>query len=241
MKHERRNRAYYDDFATGYEAERGRGYHRMLDELEFESVAPLARGARVLEAGCGTGLILDRLASVSKHCVGFDLSAGMLHQAQARGLPVAQASINAVPFADGAFDLVCSFKVLAHVQHIEGALAELARVTREGGHVALEFYNPLSLRYLAKRLAGPQPISDGRTEADVYTRWDWPSQVSALLPPELVLQRLVGVRVLTPTAAFHRLPILSEGLRWAEAKAMNSPLRYFGGFLVAIAQKNSQR
>lgn len=241
MKQERNNRAYYDAFSLGYETERGRGYHGMLDDLEVQSVAALARGARVLEAGCGTGLILDRLRAVAAEAVGIDLSAGMLQRARARGLPVAQAGVGALPFEDGAFDLVCSFKVLAHVQDIDSALRELARVTRVGGHVALEFYNPLSLRYVAKRAAGPQPISDDRTEADVFTRWDRPDQVRALLPPQLDLIDLVGVRVLTPAAAFHRLPFVSRGLRWAEARAMYSPLRYFGGFLIAIAEKKSRR
>lgn len=241
MKPEGNNRAYYDAFSHGYETDRGRGYHRMLDELEMRSVENLARGARVLEAGCGTGLILQRLARVADRAVGIDLSAGMLQRAHDRGLEVAQAGVNALPFDDGAFDLVCSFKVLAHIPDIGHALREITRVTRVGGHVALEFYNPWSLRYVVKRLAGPQPISADRTEADVFTRWDRPAQVADLLPSQLVLERLVGVRVLTPTAAFHRLPILSRGLRWAEEKAMDSPLRYFGGFMVAIARKNSQR
>ena len=64
---------------------------------------------------------------------------------------------------DDEFDLTYSFKVLAHVPEIRAALVELARVTAPGGHLALEFYNPWSLRYAAKRLAGPQPISAERT------------------------------------------------------------------------------
>src|SRR5215470_1904441 len=108
------NRAYYDDFSAGYERERGRGYHQLLDDLEMSVVAPLARGRRVLEIGCGTGLILQRIAREAVSARGIDLSPGMLQAARARGLDVSLASATQLPFADGSFDLVCSFKVLAH-------------------------------------------------------------------------------------------------------------------------------
>ena len=237
----RNNRAYYDDFSKGYETERGHGYHRMIDDLEVAVTAPLCRGRRVLEAGCGTGLILERLAREAQAAYGIDLSAGMLARAAERGLQVTLGSVDAIPFADESFDLVCSFKVLAHVPNIALALSELARVTRPGGQLVLEFYNPLSLRYLAKRVAGPQPISDGRTEADVFTRWDTPSAVRHLLPRDVELETFRGVRVVTPAAAFHRLPLFRGALPLAERLALASPLRYFGGFLVAIARKRGGR
>ena len=70
-------RQYYDDFSQTYEDPRGRGYHRMIDELETELVTPYARGAHVLELGCGTGLILEKVAAVAKEAIGIDLSEGM--------------------------------------------------------------------------------------------------------------------------------------------------------------------
>lgn len=230
-------RAYYDDFSGGYEDERGSGYHALLDELELQVVAPLAEGRRVLEVGCGTGLILARLARGATLARGVDFSPGMLRTAQARGLNVVLGSATHLPFADASFDLVCSFKVLAHVPAIEQALLEVARVTRPGGHMVLEFYNPWSLRYLAKRIAGPRPISDGRTEADMFTRWDSPLAVRGLLPRGVELEGFRGVRVLTPAAFVHKLPLVGRALAIAEQRALDSPLRYFGGFLIAIARK----
>jgi ubiquinone/menaquinone biosynthesis C-methylase UbiE len=150
------NQAYYDDFSDWYERERGREYHRMLDDLELRVCAPLAVGRQVLEVGCGTGLILSRLAQHADNAWGVDLSPGMVRIAKERGLKVVLGSVTDLPFADASFDLVCSFKVLAHVPNIGRALAEIARVTKPGGQMILEFYNPFSLRYLAKRLAGPR-------------------------------------------------------------------------------------
>jgi ubiquinone/menaquinone biosynthesis C-methylase UbiE len=236
--HDANNRAYYDDFSTSYEMERGAGYHALLDELEVSAVCDLARNKRVLEAGCGTGLVLSRLAKVAHRAHGFDLSPGMVQKAQARGLSVALGSVTAVPFRDASFDLVCSFKVLAHVPHITDALVELARVTRPGGTLALEFYNPWSLRYAAKRIAGPGRISEGRTEADVYTRWDTPLAIPKLLPPNLKLVDYRGIRVVTPAAFVHKLPLVGRAMRSLERASVRSPLRYFGGFLIAILEKH---
>jgi ubiquinone/menaquinone biosynthesis C-methylase UbiE len=230
-------RAYYDDFSEGYEAERRRGYHALIDDLEVESVRRLAEEATVLEVGCGTGLILERLAEVAKTAQGIDLSPGMLERARARGLDVREASATEIPFEDDTFDLVCSFKVLAHVPEIGAALTEMARVTKPGGHLALEFYNPWSLRYLAKRVAGPQPISDGRTEADVYTRWDSPLTIPKILPAGVDLVDVRGVRVVTPFAAVHRVVALRALMRAAEVRALRSRFRWLGGFLIAIAKK----
>jgi len=232
-------RAYYDDFSTSYERERRRGYHALIDDLEVAVAEPLARGGRVLEVGCGTGLILERLATLADEAWGLDLSPGMLEGARRRGLSVVEGSATHIPFEDDHFDLVCSFKVLAHVPDIGAALAEIARVTRPGGHMVLEFYNPMSIRYLAKRMAGPQPIGEGRTEADVYTRWDAPWIVPRILPPGVELVDFRGVRVVTPAAFMHRIPVVGRAIEVAERAAVASPLRFLGGFLIAILRKRN--
>jgi ubiquinone/menaquinone biosynthesis C-methylase UbiE len=237
MVTEEQTRAYYDDFSIGYERERGRNYHGLIDELELRVTRPLCRGARVLEVGCGTGLILEELAREADEACGIDLSPGMLKKATDRGLNGVLGSATEIPFDDGSFDLTCSFKVLAHVPEIDKALSEMARVTRPGGHLVLEFYNPWSLRYLAKKIAGPLPISANRTEADVFTRWDTPPVIRKRLPAELELVDFRGVRVVTPAAFVYKIPGVGELFRRAEGRALHSSFRYFGGFLLAILRK----
>jgi ubiquinone/menaquinone biosynthesis C-methylase UbiE len=161
----------------------------------------------------------------------------MLEHARRRGLTVKEGSATELPYPDASFDVAVSFKVLAHVPDIERALSEMARVVRPGGHIIAELYNPWSVRYLAKKLAGPQPISDGRTEADVYTRWDSPTRAKALLPPTVEFVDFAGVRVFTPAAFVHKIPFVGGLFAQAERFATKSPLRVFGGFLVAIAKK----
>ena len=225
------NKTYYDEFSNWYERERGRGYHALIDALELGIAAPEIDGRRVLEAGCGTGLILDKLARHASQAIGADLSAGMVEKARARGLTVVQASVTDLPFPEASFDVVCSFKVLAHVRPIQAAIAELVRVTRPQGRLLLEFYNPWSLRYLAKRIR-PGRISERTTEEAVYTRWDSPNALLAHLPPGVRVDAVRGVRVFTPFAQVHKVPGLRRVFGAMERWAVDSPLRWVAGFLV---------
>jgi ubiquinone/menaquinone biosynthesis C-methylase UbiE len=233
-------RAYYDDFSKRYERGRDRGYHALVDDLEIASVRDLARDASVLEVGCGTGLMLERLKPIARSVHGADLSPGMLEKARERGFDVVCAPATELPFENDRFDLVCSFKVLAHVPDIGKALEEMARVVKPGGHLALEFYNPWSLRYLAKRAAGPGAISQDRTEADVFTRWDSPLVVPRLLPAGVSLVDFRGVRIVTPAASIHRVPLVGSVVGAIERSLVRSRLRYFAGFLIAIAKKSER-
>src|SRR5256885_10050391 len=198
--------SYYDRFASSYERERHHGYHRLIDELELELVRRYGTGRDVLEAGCGTGLLLREAAGFSRSALGLDLSRGMLGAARGRGLPVLQGSLTELPLPSASFDVVYSMKVLPHVPPIREAVAELARVVRPGGHLLLEFYNPWSLRYLAKRLAGPASFAAGTTDRDVFTRYDTLASARSYLGPDLELVAVRGVRGGTPASSGFRGP-----------------------------------
>ncbi|HVZ73332.1 MAG TPA: class I SAM-dependent methyltransferase [Polyangia bacterium] len=235
-------RDYYDRFSANYEAERHHGYHRLIDELELELVRKYGAGKDVFEAGCGTGLLLKEAATFARTAVGLDLSRGMLEPARARGLRVVQGSLTDVPLPDASFDLVYSMKVLAHVPPIERAVAELARLVRPGGHLLLEFYNPWSLRALAKRVGGPGAIAANTTESDVFTRYDTTKRARTYLPPDLEFVGVRGVRVVTPTSSVFKLAPLARLFTWAEHAACDAPgLRELGGFLVVIARKSASK
>jgi SAM-dependent methyltransferase len=66
-----------------------------------------------------------------------DVSGPALSQLLARGAHAIQGDIAALPFARGAFDLVCALDIIEHVDDDEGALAEITRVTRAGGTVLI--------------------------------------------------------------------------------------------------------
>jgi ubiquinone/menaquinone biosynthesis C-methylase UbiE len=236
------NRRYYDAFSKNYEAERGansaQGYHDMVDELESEFVRRFGEDRDVLEVGCGTGLVLERIRVFARSVQGIDLSPGMLEHARRRGLNVREASATELPFEDNSFDVCCSFKVLAHVPAINTALSEMARVTRPGGTLIAEFYNPHSIRGLLKRYAPAGRIAASAKESDVFTRFDSPDRVRSMAPLGCRLIDTRGVRIITPSAGAMRLGSLGLLLRRAETWLADSPLKRFGGFYIAAFRKD---
>jgi ubiquinone/menaquinone biosynthesis C-methylase UbiE len=239
------NRHYYDEFAASYERHRHHGYHEFIDELETSLVRRYLRSdMQILEAGCGTGLLLNRLRQHTARAVGVDLSRGMLKKARDRDLEVVQGSVTALPFSDALFDLVYSFKVLAHVEAIEQALAEMTRVLRPGGLLCAEFYNARSLRYLIKRWKPPTPIATSAAaekplnDEAIYTRYDTLPRIRGYLPPSLRVQAVHGIRVITPLSVLHRVPVVAPMLQSLERFAADLPvLQEFGGFLLVVARK----
>jgi SAM-dependent methyltransferase len=111
-----------------------RALHRLTFEI-LERELPDWREKAILDAGCGTGAILQQLGHPSKN-VGVDLAPEAISFCQARGLSnVQQGDIGALPFADASFDAVICSSVLYHqwVNDVAGAIRELGRVLRPGG------------------------------------------------------------------------------------------------------------
>ncbi len=237
-------RAYYDNFASTYERARrpndADGYHALVDDLEVELIKKFGNLKDVLECGCGTGLLLEKIAEFASTAKGVDLSPGMLCLAQERGLDVVEGAITKLPFADSSFDVTCAFKVLAHVPAIGRALSEMARVTRPGGIVLAEFYNPMSLRGLAKRFAPPGEAGPNMKESEVFTRFDAPWVVPRLLPATLKLEAVRGVRIVTPAAFVMRLPGVSEIVRKVERSLADTKMAIFAGFYIAVLRKSDE-
>jgi len=115
---------------------------------EFMARQPLDPGSRVLDVACGTGNLA--VIAARRGCVvsGNDIAANLLNQARARatgaGLSIEfrEGDAEALPFGDDSFDLAVSmFGVMFTPQPVV-ATAELLRVTRPGGQIALANWTP---------------------------------------------------------------------------------------------------
>ncbi|MET9773245.1 class I SAM-dependent methyltransferase [Streptomyces sp. NPDC006367] len=116
----------------------------------------LREGARVLDAGCGTGRALPPLrAAVGRSglVVGADLTPAMLDAAVRAGRErdgcLLLADVAALPLRARSFDAVFAAGLIAHLPDPAGNLRELARVVRPGGTLAL--FHPVGRAALAAR------------------------------------------------------------------------------------------
>jgi demethylmenaquinone methyltransferase/2-methoxy-6-polyprenyl-1,4-benzoquinol methylase len=96
----------------------------------------LPAGSSVLDLACGTGDLCRELRAAGHRPVGVDFSHGMLLAARTDA-PLVEADVLRLPVRDGSVDgATCGF-ALRNVVSLEGSFAELARVVRLGGRVAL--------------------------------------------------------------------------------------------------------
>ncbi len=121
------------------------------DPEYVEQILPLAEEwlggfDRVLDIGTGEGQLARRVrAAHGATVVGIDGAHNQVVEARQRGGQVlyGQASALDLPFAAGAFDAAVACLVFEHVDDLDGALAEVARVLRPGGRFILFMNHPL--------------------------------------------------------------------------------------------------
>ena len=107
----------------------------------------LARGKRVLDAGCGAGYGSAELADAAEQVVGMDVAPEAIAYARAHyqlpNLAFEAGSITALPDSDNSFDLVVAFEVIEHLQDWRGFLAEARRVLTANGQLVVSTPNRL--------------------------------------------------------------------------------------------------
>jgi cytosine/adenosine deaminase-related metal-dependent hydrolase/ubiquinone/menaquinone biosynthesis C-methylase UbiE len=117
-----------------------------LEQRVLGPMLPDVRGLDVLDAGCGTGRWLNRLAEKSpRSLLGVDISPQMLLLAGAKLGPncdLRLGSCTALPFSNGAADMVLSSFVVSYVGDLETFAQEIDRVARPGTTIFLTDMHP---------------------------------------------------------------------------------------------------
>jgi 2-polyprenyl-3-methyl-5-hydroxy-6-metoxy-1,4-benzoquinol methylase len=115
---------------------------------EFMARQPLRRGAHVLDVACGTGNLAVIAARRGCAVTGIDIASNLIGQARARAaaegvrISFEEGDAEALPFARGQFDLVVSMFGVMFAPRPPVVAAELQRVTKRGGVVALANWTP---------------------------------------------------------------------------------------------------
>jgi 2-polyprenyl-3-methyl-5-hydroxy-6-metoxy-1,4-benzoquinol methylase len=137
------------DHLNAWKSEYGKAIWRGPYDL-----APIAsrvrQGARVLDAGCGSGKMTIPLARAGYHVAGMDLVREGLLEMRGRGdFDLVTGDVRSLPFKDDSFDAVVCYDVLQHLLEPEraGVTEEIRRVLVPGGIAFIEAFGRGDMRY----------------------------------------------------------------------------------------------
>lgn len=144
--------SHVDDYDALHYGTRSLMSERLILMIETMRKLPLPERATILDAGCGPGRFAAAMAERGHEVCGLDLSPSMLRSASGRleelggepPLGFCSGSVEALPFADGTFDAVCSAGVLEYLTCDDYAVEEFKRVLRPGGYLMLPTTNSWS-------------------------------------------------------------------------------------------------
>ena len=174
----------FDHIAQGF----ARGAAAFISRLQLQP------GETVLDVGCGTGNLAFPAALTGARVTGLDIAPNLLVTAAANAAEASldisydEGNAEALPYADGAFDTTVTMFGAMFAARPELAAAELLRVTRPGGRIAMANWTPDGFigRMLKAHVARvPAP-------AGVPSTLLWGK-------PDIVAERLAGAREVTCT------------------------------------------
>ena len=173
-------------------------------------VAGVTEGTRVLDVGAGDGNVALACAARGAQVDACDLSAAMVRRGAARcagAVAWREADAQRLPYADDRFDVVLSAFGAACAPHPRQVAAELARVCRPGGRIAVAAW---VLRGLPGRMAELVDAVDPSPEGvSAIGAWGRPDRAAARLTShlaELFLRTyVVSLRFAGPEACFDAL------------------------------------
>ena len=109
-------------------------------QVPLESI----KGLKIIEVGSGAGRFTEILLKYGAIVYSFDLSNAVLanyaNNMPHKNLTIFQANIENIPFKDNFFDISLCLGVIQHTQNFSLSLAEVARVTKDGGIISFDHY-----------------------------------------------------------------------------------------------------
>ncbi len=177
-------------------------FHQHRHEMRYDLVADAVRahtpaGGRILDIGCGSALVAERLHDLDatylgldfpSHHIGFAAASFKSDDGDLRAWWV-QGDGEVLPFVDASFDVVVMTEVIEHLLQPERAVWEVSRVLKPGGVYVMTTNNAseMPLRNPLSHLFAWVEKALGATRPDLISLrpWVWPEPVhESLLPPD---------------------------------------------------------
>ncbi|HEY5920442.1 MAG TPA: bifunctional 2-polyprenyl-6-hydroxyphenol methylase/3-demethylubiquinol 3-O-methyltransferase UbiG [Kofleriaceae bacterium] len=139
---------------------------------------------RVLDLGCGAGLLGNHLAALGHHVTGVDTTAENLGVARAHdATQTATYELGdacALRYPDASFDVVCAMDLLEHVTQPDQLIAEAARVLRPGGLFFFHTFNRTTAAHVIVIKGVEWFVANAPKDLHVIELFRTPGEVSAL-------------------------------------------------------------
>ena len=189
-------KGYYSGDVSSFANEHREGdtlvAQRILGRLERHG---LARGARLLEVGCGTGGFLEAAARAGYVPSGLEPSPHAVRYAKARGLDVTEGGLDAATYPAESFDAAVLIQTLEHLPQPRAALERVRSLVRPGGLVAVEVPNVANVFTTWSRRLGRVDRTNTLEPGDHYSYFTGRTLAEAL--------RRAGWTPLETDAGFH--------------------------------------
>lgn len=207
-----------------------------------------SRAPRVLDLGCGTGVVLAELGQVAP-AVGFDFSLLALNYCRERSLSrLVQGNAEALPFVGGSFDAIVALDIFEHLCDDGAAFMESCRALRDGGLLVLsvpafmKLWGPHDVALMHFRRYRRAELKKKLEEAGFEVRFA--SYSVFLLFPVVAIVRFFEKRRKGPAeASLPPIPNwMNKTLVWIQALESSLMSRVslpWGSSVVAVAQKRA--
>jgi SAM-dependent methyltransferase len=131
-------RWWIDEFTDGADVE-------YVEQIMPLAAAELAGFERICDIGTGDGQIARLCAQQGAHVVGIDPTEAVLAVARSRrgGPAYVRSTAASIPFPDASFDAAVACLVFEHIDDVDAAIAEVARIVRPGGRFSFFLNHPL--------------------------------------------------------------------------------------------------
>ncbi len=182
--------------------------------VPLEKITGPARGRKLLDVGCYTGVFLDIAAAHGWEAWGIDPSRWAVEQARARGLNVVEGTLSSANLAADSFDVVTLWDVIEHLANPFDELRQVWRVLRPGGLLVV---HTMDIDSVLARLMG--------------ARWPWLMEMHIYYFSRRTLSAMLnkaGFRVIRiePQGRYQTLEYLGTRVTALFGPALGRPLEW---------------